>query len=137
MYCPFLRVSFIGGFTVYCIKYFVVGVPPHVPVTAMDHCYCKPSVGVAAMELKTRSIEHTCLAVEPDEVVQLGGPKAIEAMGPGCRVNLLSSLYEVVGTATIMSGTLVHGHDIPEDFNKVAINQRFIHGQIYTQMTPH
>lgn len=41
----------------------------------------------------------------------------------GHTVNLLTSSYKSVGTALLMTGNVLHGHNIPKEYKKVVIQK--------------
>lgn len=41
----------------------------------------------------------------------------------GHSIQLLSSTYKAVGTAVIMSGSQLHGHEVPSGYSKVAVDK--------------
>ena len=41
----------------------------------------------------------------------------------GHSIQLLSSTYKAIGTAVTMSGSVLHGHDIPSEYSKVVVDK--------------
>ena len=103
---------------IYCIQYFVIRVPPDIPAVSIDHPYSIPSTSVE-MRPKPCRIGRNSVSVISGEEVNLCEAVEGEAVEFGCSVNLLTSSYKVVGTAMTMSGTSLHGHDLPAGYVKV------------------
>jgi hypothetical protein len=57
-----------------------------------------------------------------DEHVNLD-QKSDDELKIGHSVHLLSTNYDVVGTAITMSGNHLHGHSVPEGFTKVSVQR--------------
>jgi len=95
---------------------------------ANDHSYAKKPSSGASMRPKPHG--YTTLSVGATLPVGAGEEVASPAITPkesitnlSRSVNLLSAAYKTVGTAVTMSGTSLHGHELPAGYIKVAIQR--------------
>ena len=142
---PFLRIScrsftttlLLSGLLVSCQSYIhqianCVSrcVPPIPPPSLIEHTYAKHMP--ATVSVPPSSSSHTpgypTLSTKgcSDYKVVLGSLEESTVSTSteiGHSIQLLSVTYKAVGTAVIMSGSALHGHDIPSGYCKVAVDK--------------
>ena len=98
------------------------GVPPKPLQSSIEHNYTKPSID--SVPPQSQRAGYTTLTTKGggDDQVKLN-QKTDHELRIGYSVHLLSTNYDVVGTAITMSGDQLHGHSIPEGFTKVSIQR--------------
>ena len=80
------------------------------------------SITLNRVKAQPRSVGHSTLSTSVGSEVSLTEARENNIVEIGGTVRLLSSSYERIGTALTMSGTVLHGRDLPAGYVKVAIN---------------
>ena len=99
-----------------------VGVPPKPVQSTIEHDYTKPS---SCPPSTLHHAGYTTLTTKgsDDGQVLLEQSSACEHIKIGHSIHLLSTSYQVVGTAVTMTGDSLHGHNIPSEYTKIAIKK--------------
>ena len=74
------------------------------------------------MKALSRSVGHSTLLTSVGSEVSLTESTEKSIVEIGGTVRLLSSSYERIGMALTMSGTVLHGQNLPAGYVKIAIN---------------
>ena len=86
-----------------------------------DHQYYFKSSS-SSVKAHPHSVGHSTLSTSIGSEVSLTEARENNIVEIGGTVRLLSLSYERIGTALTMSGTVLHGQDLPAGYVKVAIN---------------
>ena len=99
------------------------GVPPKPIQSSSEHNYTKQLNDSVPPRQRAGHGYTTLTTKGGDEHVKLDqDQKTDHELKIGHSVHLLSTNYDIVGTAVTMSGNL-HGHSIPDGYSKVAIQK--------------
>ena len=107
------------------IPIMCAGVPPKPIQSSSEHNYTK-QLNDSVPPRQRAGHGYTTLTTKGggDEHVKLDqDQKTDHELKIGHSVHLLSTNYDIVGTAVTMSGNLLHGHSIPEGFTKVSVQR--------------
>ena len=101
----------------------ITGVPPKQLRTVLEHSYSVTSTKSGSASSQSDGPGYTTSSTKGGDCNVLLDQESPSTSVSDCTIQasvaLLSTSYEQVGTAIIMTGNQLHGHDIPDGFVRI------------------